>query len=147
MAVPQGLNRAELARVNVARAESRAIVDGFSARIKTLARQAPATGTLDATQQALVNQILLQIDSLLAQAIAGTLTDTSLLQLLTDIASTLIVPTTTTTYVYFETLFIFTTITLKNFRKIYLREKERFFFLDNRFQIFVFGKVCCVIGK
>jgi hypothetical protein len=98
-AVPQGLNRAELARVNSARAESRAVVEGFSARIRALSRQT-TTPTLDANQVGLVNQILLEVEKLLDQAAAGTLTDVSLLQLLTDIASTLIVPTVTTTTPY-----------------------------------------------
>jgi hypothetical protein len=96
-AVPQTLNRAELARVASVRAESRAIVAGFSARITALARQ--ATPTLDATQIALIDQILKEVEKLLAQAVAGTLTDLALLQLLVDIASTIVPSTTTTPYV------------------------------------------------
>jgi hypothetical protein len=91
--------RADLNRLNNARAEGRAIVNGFAAQIKQFSRQA-ATATLDPLQQSLVGTTLAQIELALQQAIDGTLTDVNLLQLLTDVASTLIVPTTTTTMRY-----------------------------------------------
>jgi hypothetical protein len=97
-AAPQSLNRAELARVNAARAQSRQIVEGFSDRITELSRQA-ATPVFNTLQIQLLDRIIKEAEAQLALAIAGAVPDLALLNLLTDIASTLIVPITTTTYV------------------------------------------------
>jgi hypothetical protein len=82
---------ADSSRLNNARAESRAILNEFSARVVTLSRQA-TTAVLDPLQQNLVTAVLAQVESLLADAAAGTLSDVALLQTLVDVASTVIVP-------------------------------------------------------
>jgi hypothetical protein len=113
-------NGVENSRLASAKAEARIVVNDFNERISSLSRQAPQV-YLTNQQELLVQTILNEVNLLLQQSLAGTLSNINAVQFLVTLSG-LTVPPGIIPYVYF---FFIDIVSINMIKSINLKHRDK----------------------